>query len=140
MNGWTKIGVVTLLTSMVLGSAAAQLPTARLVVEVVGLESDEGTVVVEVFGSRAGFPRQASYTETATISGGAARVEFRDLGPSEYVVHAWHDINGNGRQDRRFGAEPYAYSNAEPGRRASWEEAAISLGIDPVTVRLQLAD
>ncbi|MCG6116994.1 MAG: DUF2141 domain-containing protein [Aquimonas sp.] len=122
------------------GGTAAPAHAARLVVEVVGLESDEGAVVVEVFGSRAGFPRQPSYTETVAIAGGQARVEFPDLGPSEYVVHVWHDINGNGRLDRRFGAEPWSYSNSQPGRRASWEEAALGLGIDPLTVRINLAD
>lgn len=122
------------------GQPVAHAQAARLAVEVVGLESDEGAVVVEVFGSRAGFPRQASYTETVSITGGAARAEFRDLGPSEYVVHVWHDINANGRLDRRFGSEPWAYSNARPGRRATWEEAAVSLGVDPLTVRINLSD
>lgn len=125
---------------LVLAGGISDAQAARLVVEVVGLESDEGAVVVEVFGSRAGFPHQPSYTQTAAIAGGQARIEFAELGPSDYAVYAWHDINGNGRQERRFGAEPWAYSNTRAGRRASWEEAAVTLGVDPVTVRISLAD
>jgi uncharacterized protein (DUF2141 family) len=133
---WTMTAAIGLWVAGGFASAHA----ARLLVEVVGLETDEGSVVVEVFGSRAGFPRQASYTETAAINGRQARVEFRELGPSEYAIHVWHDINGNGRQERRFGAEPWGYSNTQAGRRASWEEAAVTLGVDPVTVRINLGE
>jgi uncharacterized protein (DUF2141 family) len=108
---------------------------SQLVVEVTGLTDEEGPVVVEVYGSRVGFPRQPSYTQSVSASGGVARAEFLDLGPSDYAVHVWHDQNGNGRQDRRFGAEPFGYSNLPVGERGDWDEVRISLGVDPLNLR-----
>ena len=113
---------------------------AELVVEVTGLASDEGSVVVELFGSRVGFPKQASYTQSVQPSGGLARAEFLDLGPSDYAVFVFHDRNGNGRADRGFGSEPFGYSNVRAGERADWDEARISLGIDPLSLRIDLAE
>jgi len=108
---------------------------SQLVVEVTGLTDAEGPVVVEVYGSRVGFPRQPSYTQSVNASGGVARAEFLDLGPSDYAVHVWHDENGNGRQDRRFGAEPFGYSSLPVGERGDWDEVRISLGVDPLNLR-----
>lgn len=127
------------LGSSILGVALAMgvLPAnaARLAVEVTGLAEDEGQVVVEVFGSRVGFPRQPSYTLSVPVVAGAARAEFIDLGPSDYVIHAWHDRNENGKADRGFGAEPFAFSNLPVGERGDWDETRISLGVDPLNLR-----
>lgn len=130
---WNGFG---LMVALVLWAAPAR--AAELIVEITGLAVNEGKVVVELFGSRAGFPRQSSYRLEADVVEGAARAEFKDLGPSDYVVHAWHDINGNGEQDRRFGAEPFGFSNGLRERRPSWEDARVSLGIDPLVVRIDL--
>ncbi len=112
---------------------------AQLVVEVSGLEDDEGRFVVEVFGSRVGFPRQASYTVSVPVVAGAARAEFTELGPSDYVVHAWHDRNENGKADRGFGSEAFAYSNLPVGERGDWDEARITLGVDPLNLRFDFS-
>jgi uncharacterized protein (DUF2141 family) len=126
-----------LLAALILAAAPAR--AAELIVEITGLNTGEGKVVMELFGSRAGFPRQSSYRLEADIVEGTARAEFKDLGPSDYVVHAWHDINGDGELDRGFGAEPFGFSNGLRDRRPSWEEARVSLGIDPLVVRIDLA-
>ena len=131
---WNGLG---LLVALILCAAPAR--AAELIVEITGLTTSEGKVVIELFGSRAGFPRQSSYRTEVDVVEGAARAEFKDLGPSDYVVHAFHDINGNGDQDRRFGAEPFGFSNGLRDRRPSWEEARVSLGIDPLVVRIDLA-
>lgn len=125
---------VALLAMAATGGAEA----ARLVVEVTGVPSDEGAVVIEVFGSRVGFPKQASYSQSVPVQGGLARAEFAELGPSDYAVLAFHDEDDNGRQNRGFGAEPFGFSNVAAGERAEWEEARVSLGLDPVSVRIDL--
>ena len=131
---WNGLG---LLAALILYVAPAR--ATELIVEITGLTASEGKVVVELFGSRAGFPRQSSYRLEADVVEGAARAEFKDLGPSDYVVHAWHDLNANGEQDRGFGAEPFGFSNGLRDRRPDWEEARVSLGIDPLVVRIDLA-
>jgi uncharacterized protein (DUF2141 family) len=112
---------------------------SQLVVEVTGLSNEGGPVVVEVYGSRVGFPRQPSYTLSVPVRSGIARAEFNELGPSDYAVHAWHDINENGKQDRRFGAEPFGYSNLPVGERGEWDEVRVSLGVDPLNLRFDFA-
>ncbi|MBE5317439.1 MAG: DUF2141 domain-containing protein [Xanthomonadales bacterium] len=127
------------LGSSILGAAlTVAMPPAlasQLVVEVTGLEDAEGPVVVEVFGSRVGFPRQPSYTSSVPVVAGSARAEFTELGPSDYVIHAWHDRNENGKADRGFGAEPFGFSNLPVGERGDWEETRITLGVDPLNLR-----
>jgi uncharacterized protein (DUF2141 family) len=130
--------VSAVLMALLLGCAVLPAWAARLIVEVTGLGSTEGAVVIEVFGSRVGFPKQPSYSQSVPIQGGFARAEFSDLGPSDYAVLAYHDRDGNGRQNRGFGAEPFGYSNLRAGERASWEDARISLGLEPVEVRIDL--
>lgn len=127
------------LVGLVLMAGAAPVIASQLVVEVTGLSDGSGPVVVEVYGSRVGFPRQPSYTLRVTAREGMARAEFNDLGPSDYAVHVWHDINDNGKQDRRFGAEPFGYSNLPVGERGGWEEVRISLGVDPLNLRFDFA-
>lgn len=131
--------MIRIAAALLATAAAAPSLAARLVVEVTGVPTDEGAVVIEVYGSRVGFPKQPSYTQSVAIQGGLARAEFRDLGPSDYAVLAFHDEDGNGRQNRGFGAEPYGFSNVAAGERADWEEARVSLGLDPVNVRIDLA-
>ncbi|MFY8133629.1 MAG: DUF2141 domain-containing protein [Aquimonas sp.] len=123
------------IVGVALAVGALPASAAQLVVEVTGLEDAEGQVVVEVFGSRVGFPRQASYTQSVPVEAGSARAEFTELGPSDYVVHAWHDRNENGRADRGFGSEPFGFSNLPVGERGDWEEARITLGVDPLNLR-----
>jgi uncharacterized protein (DUF2141 family) len=137
MNRATQMSRIAIALLAMVASGQAQ--AARLVVEVTGVPSDEGAVVIEVFGSRVGFPKQASYSQSVPVQGGLARAEFAELGPSDYAVLAFHDEDGNGRQNRGFGAEPFGYSNVAAGERADWEEARVSLGLDPVNVRIDLA-
>lgn len=113
----------------------APASASQLIVEVTGLTDEGGPVVVEVYGSRIGFPRQPSYTQSVAVRGGMARAEFTDLGPSDYAVHVWHDRNNNGKQDRRFGAEPFGFSNLPVGERGDWDEVRVSLGVDPLNLR-----
>ncbi|SDD55667.1 DUF2141 domain-containing protein [Aquimonas voraii] len=131
------------LGSSILGAALAMgvLPAtaAQLVVEVTGLEDDQGQFVVEVFGSRVGYPRQPSYTLSVPVEAGSARAEFTELAPSDYAVHGWHDRNENGKADRGFGSEPFAYSNLPVGERGDWEETRITLGVDPLNLRFDFA-
>lgn len=131
MNRLSKVSVGAMLALV----WAMPVAASQLVVEVTGLSDQGGPVIVEVFGSRVGFPRQPSYTLTVPVRAGMARAEFSDLGPSDYAVHVWHDRNNNGKQDRRFGADPFGYSNLPVGERGSWEEVRVTLGVDTLNLR-----
>jgi len=144
-EGSTQVGALmnaryrNLLGGLALLGGLMPAAASQLVVEVTGLSDEGGPVVVEVYGSRVGFPRQPSYTLSVPVRSGMARAEFNELGPSDYAVHVWHDINENGKQDRRFGAEPFGYSNLPVGERGDWDEVRVSLGVDPLNLRFDFA-
>jgi hypothetical protein len=52
----------------------------------------------------------------------------------------FHDRDGDGQPDGGFSPEPWAYSNGRPFQKLDWDEAIVSLGVDPVRVEVRLAD
>lgn len=123
------------------GAAIAPASATTLIVEASGFDDSSGQAVAEVFSSRAGFLKQARYTQAqAIVDGQPVRWQFDGLAPSDYAVRVWHDINGNGEPDRRaFGRnEPMVFSNGLRDARPDWSEVTVTLGPDPVTVAVDL--
>jgi len=104
----------------ILGAALALLvPSAyaeELQVTLDGLQHDKGQVAVAVYSSAKTFRKddQAFAAQKAKAEQGAVTLVFKDLPPGRYAVLAYHDENGNGELDRRFGMIPtegYGLSN-----------------------------
>lgn len=81
-----------------------------------GVEHDRGTVRVALFSDPKTFRKadQAYAGKEVPASAGTVTVEFDEVPAGQYAVMAYHDENGNGELDLRFGMMPiegYGLSN-----------------------------
>ena len=135
----------TFLTALTLTPSpwtTASPPTNTVTIAVDGLHDDQGQVVVRLFASRDGFPRngdKAAHTGTAEIKGGAAEVSFTDLPAGTYAAIAFHDADGDGElKTNRIGMpkEGIGASNWTGGR-PTFKKSAFTLD-DTADVRLPI--
>ncbi len=115
-----------------------------LVVQVVGLESNTGTVRIALNDEHNYDSDGNVRTATLPITDGTAQWIVDRLSYGTYAVRLYHDENDNGELDTNlFGApqEAYGFSNDARGRFGppDFEEAAFSLDSDSLsmTVRAQ---
>jgi uncharacterized protein (DUF2141 family) len=100
------------LTTPALGSAFA----ADLTVAVQEVRGGKGQVKLMLFEHEEGFRKEDKARAVLALPAVAGSVNgvFRDLPPGRYAVIAYHDENGNGKLDLRFGMFPkegYGLSN-----------------------------
>lgn len=96
--------------------AIGQAQEARLVVRLSDIRDDSGQLRVSLYRDPESFRKEDRALQIAAIPAvpGAAEVVFSGLEPGRYAVMAYHDTNGNGRLDLRFGMFPlegYGLSN-----------------------------
>ena len=92
--------------------------TGKLKIEIIGIRSTKGKVLVNLFSTAKGFPTDPKYAyRTAELEikeGGKAYVEFADLPYGDYAVAVLHDENDNKKMDYNFLGMPkegYCFSN-----------------------------
>jgi uncharacterized protein (DUF2141 family) len=92
--------------------------TGKLRIEIIGIRSTKGKVLVNLFSTAKGFPTNPKYAyRTAELEikeGGKAYVEFADLPYGDYAVAVLHDENDNKKMDYNFLGMPkegYCFSN-----------------------------
>lgn len=124
--------------------AQSDEPSGTLVVQVVGLDSDDGPVRIALNDER-NYDNDGTVRDAALpISDATARWVVDSLSYGTYAIRLYHDENDNGELDTNlFGApqEAYGFSNDARGRFGppDFEEAAFSLDSDSlsITVRAQ---
>ncbi|MBK3867107.1 DUF2141 domain-containing protein [Pseudomonas stutzeri] len=127
---------------------ALAVPAAHaqeLQITLAGLEHDDGQVAVAVYADPKTFRKenQAFATQKAKARKGAMTLVFSELPPGRYAVLAYHDENGNGELDRRFGMIPtegYGLSN-DPKVMGppAFEDSAFEVSADtPARITLQM--
>ncbi len=103
--------------------AAAPAPRGTLVVEVVGLHSDRGEILVDVHDRPEAFPtkpREAARRVSAPIAHGRASVALDGLPYGTYAVAVVHDENGNHELDTNFLGIPREGVGASNDARGSF--------------------
>jgi len=76
--------------------------TGAITVELVGVESAEGRLLVALFRGARGFPERGSRAfakRTAAARSGKVRVTFKDGPPGAFAVSAHHDADGDYAMD-----------------------------------------
>lgn len=106
------------LSLLILATLLPLAVTARaadLTVQVKGVPSAQGRILVALYDSAANFPRPgATLRAQAADAADPATVVFRDLPPGRYAITAFHDKNGNGQLDRNLAGIPiesFGFSN-----------------------------
>lgn len=106
------LGLAAVFTASGLAFADGQPMTVRLN----GVEHDGGTLRVALFSDPKTFRKadQAFAAQEVKASAGTVTVVFDEIPAGQYAVMAYHDENGNGQLDLRFGMIPiegYGLSN-----------------------------
>jgi uncharacterized protein (DUF2141 family) len=109
------IGARATFLAMLAGLAGAA-QSADLEVAARQVRSGEGQVKLMLFEREEGFRKEDKARQVLALPAAAGSVSgvFRDLSPGRYAVIAYHDENGNGKLDLRFGMFPkegYGVSN-----------------------------
>ncbi len=92
----------------------ADTADTELRVEVTGLKSDQGDVIVALYNSPKGYTDHPYKTYYANINNDKCEWVMKGLPRGEYAVILVHDENGNHHMDKNFlgmPKEPYAFSN-----------------------------
>lgn len=111
--------------------------SGKLTVNVTGVESAEGQIIVVLWNDGDGFPSdvQKAYRRvTARPQGGGARVQVPNVPPGRYAVMAFHDMDGNGAVKTNFiglPKEPVGLSNYSGGR-PRFDRSLITIGANSV--------
>ena len=103
-----------LLSASAVGTALAQQTT--LDVDLTGIQHANGTVRVGLYQDPKTFRKEAHALAVQQVAAatGMVTVSFAALPPGRYAVMAYHDEDGNGELNRRFGMFPtegYGLSN-----------------------------
>lgn len=124
---------------------AAALPcfAADLTINVDGVASADGQVMVAVFNSADSFLGKPVRVAAAPAHEGAVQLQVAGLPAGDYALAVYHDANGNGKLDRNsvgMPTEDYAFSNDAFGKRGapSFADARIALPADGAIARVNL--
>ena len=107
--------------------------SASLHLIISGVESEAGSVIVQVYGSADGFrdPSRAIAGATTPARPGTLEITLDGLPPGRRAVILYHDENGNGILDRFLGMRPtegYGVSTTPAlAGPPSFDEAAVTL-------------
>jgi uncharacterized protein (DUF2141 family) len=102
---------ILFLALLVLGTLLPITPTraaggrATLTLQLLGLRSSSGVVLVTLYASADGFPTKpdkAVKRGRSPIKNGQAVITIRDIAPGTYAVSAIHDENGNGKLETNW--------------------------------------
>ncbi len=125
--------------------AAPLASAADLSVNVAGLRSTQGIVLVALFDTAQAFPKAGKQigAQMAPAQGSSAQVVFRNLPAGRYALTAFHDENSNGKLDFNMLGSPLeavGFSNDAFGTAAApvFDKAAIDLNADSaITINLR---
>ena len=99
-------------------SVRAQNTNVSIVrVEIIGLKSSDGKILINLFDKEKGFPsnpQSALKSSVIEIKNKQAFIEFSCKPQQEYAIALVHDENNNGDMDKNFFGIPkegYAFSN-----------------------------
>lgn len=106
--------LVFLLSATTASTVLAQAPTLQ--VSLTGIQHDRGSMRVGLYSDPKTFRKEAYAfaIEQIPAQPGMATVHFPALPPGRYAIMAYHDEDGNGELNRRFGMFPtegYGLSN-----------------------------
>lgn len=123
-------------------TAADAAPTASLVIELNGMQGNEGAVVYAVWSGPSGWLEDGAVREgSVPVANGASTIVLDGLPYGEYAVSAYHDRNGNGRLDTGlFGIpkEPIGTSNDAKARFGppKYEDAVFAVDRPELTLTI----
>jgi uncharacterized protein (DUF2141 family) len=135
MRSSLSMAVGPLLAAFVAAAAPAQADS--LVVELSGVRSASGTVVVSLCGdAAAAFPGKCrTYTATSPAAAGKVSVRIDNVKAGRYALQAFHDENSNGVPEAP--PEGYAFGNDSPWPTTFQAAIVAVAGSAKIAVKMQ---
>lgn len=141
MNGFVLVFIALLTSSSALpgesGSrnTGARVDTATVWVHVTGAQNDTGRVVVALYESKYGFPREkdkAAYTASSPIEADSASVRVSGIVEGDYAVFAFHDSDESGTLNTNWVGMPTegVALSKWTGGRPTFDESTIEVRAD----------
>lgn len=135
-----------LFAACVAAAPAALAQDAMLEIRLAGVQHERGNIRVGLYVEPGSFRKeaQAFAVNQVPAAPGIVRVTFGPLAPGRYAVMAYHDEDGNGELNRRFGMFPtegYGLSNNPTvSGPPAFEDSAFDLapGPSPTEIHIDL--
>ncbi|WP_269533937.1 DUF2141 domain-containing protein [Chitinimonas sp. BJYL2] len=129
------------LTTLIL--LASQATAAELRIDIAGLQTREGSVLVAAYDQAEGFLKKPVAYALADATNPQPQAVFANLPAGDYAISLFHDINGNRKLDKNLvgmPTEPYGFSNDAAGQFGppSFEQARLSLPDNGKTIAITL--
>lgn len=136
-----------LLGATLLASPGARGADGQLTVQVTGLRSDQGQIILAIFDAKDGYPldlNKAMLVRRVPIVGGQATVSFDGVRSGTYAAAAIHDENNNNTLDTSWLGLPregVASSNGAHGTFGppSFDDAAFEFSASSEALPLKMA-
>ncbi|MBZ0096071.1 MAG: DUF2141 domain-containing protein [Sulfuricella sp.] len=134
----------TLLILAALGLSALSAIAAELEVEVSGVRSTDGQVKLMLFDRAEGFRKEDKSREVLALPAAVGTVSgvFRDLPPGRYAIVTYHDEDGDGKLNLRFGMFPkegYGLSNnPKVSGPPAFDDAVLDVPEDRLRIDIRL--
>lgn len=121
--------------------------TTTVTAVIIGVESDEGTMMLALFASEDGFPSDSTKAFRRVLhSSEKDSVVFvlEDVPPGVYAVSVLHDEDSDGKMATDFWGRPsegYGFSRDAKGFMGppGFDKAAFQVAGEPLTIRLELS-
>jgi uncharacterized protein (DUF2141 family) len=113
-----KILLITILIFCGAQATSAQEKIFDLTINISGLNSNKGTLVVAIYDQKEAFLKKEFISDTVKIKNKKSVITFKNLPQGEYAVSFLHDENNNKKMDTNFFGIPkegYGCSNNAKG-------------------------
>ncbi len=127
------------------GAPAAMAETpANISVEVEGIETKTGNLMIALFKGEAAWKNSEAYSGIATAAdANSVTALFEGIEPGEYGIRMYQDVNADGELNTgmfRIPTEPYGFSNDAPVRFGppAWEDARFTVSENDQTMTINL--
>jgi len=142
--------LILLLSSFQLDSDNKKVPSyidsGNIIVEIKGLNNDEGQVRLFLHNNEDSFPRELVKVvdiKRSKIISNSAKIVFKDIPYGNYAIAAHHDENGNDEVDTNFLGIPnetFAASNDAKGRFGpKFKDAVFAFSKSDTTIIINFA-
>ena len=126
-----------------LGAMSFAQDNSTITIEIQNIESNEGSIYVDLFNEEGKFLESAFKHQKASITDKSCTVSFKGVPAGQYAIAVYHDENNNGELDSNFfGApdEPIGMSNNPSGGFGppKWKDAVFSVNNKQINLSIKI--
>ena len=142
MKVYIKISI-TIILMLLTNSVHSQSEGTEIIINISGISSDEGQIIVHLYDSEEEFLEYPIKTELSKIVDGKANVVIKEVPEGIYAIGVIHDENNNNEIDFNFigmPTEDVAASNNAKGffGPPSFDDAKFEVSAESVALKIKM--